>query len=130
MDMHRSDVVVSAVETRAQSRKTSHNPLRVQDVGNITFDVLLTLDQQECDKSLQTLFAGKGIGKVNLVKEEGLWFMIKVNKYRDEIKQLLLPKDCREYVLTISHEGLMGGHLGIRKTEDRALSSFYWPGVT
>lgn len=32
-------------------------------------------------------------------------------------------------MLKLAHDSLMGGHLGIRKTMDRVLSEFYWPGV-
>ena len=44
--------------------------------------------------------------------------------------QLVLPKKVRESVLKIGHESLMSGHLGIGKTKDRILSSFWYPGIT
>ena len=30
----------------------------------------------------------------------------------------------------VCHENIMGGHLGTRKTTDRILAKFYWPGIT
>ena len=31
--------------------------------------------------------------------------------------------------MTLAHESLMAGHLGIRKTIDRVVAEFFWPGV-
>ena len=46
-----------------------------------------------------------------------------------EHKQLLLPKNLRESVLSIAHEGMLGGHLGSEKTLGRIRQEFYWPGI-
>eukprot|EP00794_Sanderia_malayensis_P021282 gene21282-23353_t len=46
-----------------------------------------------------------------------------------EIRQVVVPKDLRSQVIELAHNSLMGGHMGIRKTSDRVLSSFYWPGL-
>ena len=43
--------------------------------------------------------------------------------------QLVVPYGYREKVLKLAHESLLAGHLGIRKTLDRVVSEFYWPGV-
>ena len=43
--------------------------------------------------------------------------------------QLMIPEDFREKVLRLAHETLMSGHLGIKKTLDRVVSEFFWPGV-
>ena len=43
------------------------------------------------------------------------------------VKQLLVPQKLRTKVLKLAHETLLGGHLGIQKTLDRVMSSFYWP---
>ncbi|GFS07184.1 Gypsy retrotransposon integrase-like protein 1 [Elysia marginata] len=45
------------------------------------------------------------------------------------IKQVVLPKSLREYVMSVAHDSLTGAHLGIRRTKDKVLSNFYWPGV-
>ena len=43
--------------------------------------------------------------------------------------QLVIPESFREKVLRLAHETLMSGHLGIKKTMDRVLIEFFWPGV-
>ena len=45
------------------------------------------------------------------------------------IQQLVLPTQCRPAVLKLAHNIPMAGHLGKKKTADRVLSRFYWPGV-
>ena len=43
--------------------------------------------------------------------------------------QLVIPVGFREKVLRLAHETLLTEHLGIKKTLDRAVSEFFWPGV-
>ncbi|GFO32919.1 gypsy retrotransposon integrase-like protein 1 [Plakobranchus ocellatus] len=45
------------------------------------------------------------------------------------MKQVVLPKPLREYVMSVAHDSITGAHLGIRRTKDKVLSNFYWPGV-
>ncbi len=42
--------------------------------------------------------------------------------------QLVVPKVLRSEVMRLGHETMMAGHLGTRKTTDRIISEFYWPG--
>lgn len=44
-------------------------------------------------------------------------------------KQLVVPLPHRISVMKIAHDCVLAGHLGIKKTTDRVLSNFYWPGV-
>ena len=41
----------------------------------------------------------------------------------------MIPVGFREKVLTLAHETLLTEHLGIKKTLDRVVSEFFWPGV-
>ena len=52
-------------------------------------------------------------------------------KLRDEtVEQLVLPKACRDPVLQMAHAIPMAGHLGRKKTTERVLQRFFWPGVS
>lgn len=44
-------------------------------------------------------------------------------------KQLVVPEPLRMKVMKIAHDSILGGHLGTKKTLDRILSNFYWPGI-
>ncbi|KAK3102478.1 hypothetical protein FSP39_011646 [Pinctada imbricata] len=43
--------------------------------------------------------------------------------------QLVVPKQYRQTVMKLAHDCILSGHLGTKKTTDRVLSSFYWPGI-
>ena len=43
--------------------------------------------------------------------------------------QIVVPKCYREDVLSLAHELPLAGHLGIKKTYQKVLSHFYWPGL-
>ncbi|GFO41266.1 Zinc finger protein [Plakobranchus ocellatus] len=70
-------------------------------------------------------------GKVNsFEKARGIVY----RRYEDlgrnvDVKQVVLPKPLREYVMSVAHDSITGAHLGIRRTKDKVLSNFYWPGV-
>ncbi|KAK3098044.1 hypothetical protein FSP39_015559 [Pinctada imbricata] len=43
--------------------------------------------------------------------------------------QVVLPKRLRRAVIELAHDQPFAGHLGVEKTKDRILRSFYWPGI-
>lgn len=43
--------------------------------------------------------------------------------------QIVVPQPFRSYVLSLAHEHYMSAHLGIRKTYNRVLRYFFWPGL-
>ena len=45
------------------------------------------------------------------------------------LRQVLVPKKLRNEVLRLGHEGILAGHLGIKKSSDRILTNFYWLGI-
>ena len=46
-----------------------------------------------------------------------------------ELRQVMVPEKLRRKVMKVAHDSILGGHLGIRKTTDKMLTSFYWPGI-
>ena len=45
------------------------------------------------------------------------------------LEQVVVPKVFQEEILREAHEGMTGGHLGIRKTLRKVSSRFYWNGL-
>ena len=43
--------------------------------------------------------------------------------------QLVLPKKHRQKVMEMAHSMPLAGHLGSKKTIDRIIRRFYWPGM-
>ena len=45
------------------------------------------------------------------------------------MRQVLVPMSLRPRVMGLTHDSATGGHMGARKTTNKALTNFYWPGV-
>ena len=45
-------------------------------------------------------------------------------------KQVVVPRTYRTHVMRMAHETILGGHQGPKKTIDRVLTNFFWPGIT
>jgi len=128
------------VQTRAQKKKEGKptKPLNVrtslvdiskQDIGK----------EQGEDSTLESLRSQVGRGEKRTYENGGeAWFEKKggiiYRFYRKAdtiggiVRQLVVPEMYRKHVLRIGHDNLMSGHLGIKKTADRILAEFYWPG--
>ena len=66
---------------------------------------------------------------VSYEKRGEIWYRIRQRKddIGDPRKQILVPKSLRERVMGVAHDSLLGGHLGVKKTEDRIQTNFFWP---
>ncbi|XP_039548082.1 uncharacterized protein LOC120493504 isoform X2 [Pimephales promelas] len=45
------------------------------------------------------------------------------------VHQIVVPSKFRSHVLSLAHDHLWSGHLGITKTYNRVLQHFFWPGL-
>ena len=45
------------------------------------------------------------------------------------MRQVMVPDPLRRQVMALTHQFILGGHLGSRRTIDRDFSNFYWPSV-
>ena len=43
--------------------------------------------------------------------------------------QLVVPCEFRNFVLSLAHESILGGHQGIKRTFDKISGTFFWPGI-
>ena len=87
---------------------------------------------QEEDPTLQKLKQLKGTETrkgyvVSYEKREGTWYQIRQRKddVGDPRKQILVPKSLRRRVMGVAHNSLFGGHLGVKKMEDRVQTNFF-----
>ena len=130
---------IACAVTRAQAKKGQGiPPLKVPDA---TKCAMVTREQlikyQHDDNSLEKLrkFTEpkiKGDQSVHFEEKGGILYRVfshpRVNG-GNEIRQVVVPENLRNQVIELAHSSLMGGHMGIRKTSDRILSNFYWPGL-
>ena len=89
---------------------------------------------QEEDESLQKLVENKNVMHYNgytvsFKKKNGILFRLRQANEgnKNPVKQILVPMSLRKKVMSVAHDSIFGGHMGIRKTEDRILINFYWP---
>ncbi|XP_038054655.1 uncharacterized protein LOC119726874 [Patiria miniata] len=133
---------IGAVETRSQKEKKNKpfSSLKVHDIQNIASSKEFAKAQKD-DVSLEKIwkFAEEGS-----VRKTGIANEIKFVKKKDMLvreftspnvekgrlfKQLVVPSKYREQVMKVAHDSVMSGHLGAKKTSDRVLANFYWPGL-
>ncbi|KAL8561887.1 hypothetical protein ACOMHN_046677 [Nucella lapillus] len=129
----------AAVQTRSHRAEKGVKPLLVSArKAGIEASSEEVRKAQEGDPSLEKLWKlARGEkrqevrgGKADFQVKNGLLHrMFTKTKTGKVTSQLVVPACFRETVMSVGHESLMAGHLGISKTADRVLSSFHWPGA-
>ena len=131
-------VIVSEVTTRSQARqKAVRKPLRVSDAAKHT-----GVDRAELIRLQQEDYTIKKIGEAmtstvragktsSFEKKNGIVYRVYHDMTRGgaTTRQVVLPESLRKYVMSIAHDTITGGHLGIRRTREKIMSNFYWPGI-
>ena len=128
----------AAAVTLSQARKsTESKPFKVAEATNqmaVTKDKLIQLQGQ--DPSLSKYMTKeaplvKNRKEINHVKRKGVLNRItkKIDVEKKKLKQILVPKDLRKMVIEVAHDTMLAGHMGVKKTEDRILKNFNWPGI-
>ena len=97
------------------------------------------IDEQSRDVELVQL-AREAVSKEEMTKHAHCYYLksgILMRKWRPPnapaseewqvVHQIVLPKCCRNEVMSLAHEPPMAGHLGINKTYNKVLSHFFWP---
>lgn len=104
--------------------------VNIENISNVNAETLS--EMQKADNSINTL--PEKI--LNQKSHENVAFFWENNilkrkwKSKNGIKsgtQVVLPKQLRKTVLELAHDRPLAGHLGLEKTKQRILSSFYWP---
>ena len=136
----RLDTEILSVETRAQRlRKDKENPLQVPNAAK-EFSKADIIEGQLHDESLEKcklkaesgeILSTKTGAKSWYVKENELLYRVYQKNGKDAIvfKQMIVPKSKRRDVLDLAHASILSGHLGVRKTREKILCNFWWPGL-
>ena len=92
--------------------------------------------EQGQDPSLQQIWKKykeqkEEYGRYKFIMKKGLLYQEFIDDYHRKGRQTLLviPKNYREPVLKLAHEGLMSGHQEINRTMDKIKAQFYLPGL-
>ena len=125
-------------ETQAKQSEKAYRKLKVPDqIINEDKEALkqaqatdpkLDSIRRRVDSGNITVSRGLNRGETKFVRKKDLMYR-QFTKGNKVTLQLVIPEGFREKVLRLAHETLMCGHLGIKKTLDRVVSEFFWPGV-
>ena len=132
-----------AVQTRSQAAKTDkpEKPLKVPSPISDIVTAEELRPEQKSDPTLRRCFelahnTDPQTGKDGSVSAYYTSNGIPYRKFsspnansNNTFRQVIVPQKLRNQVLKIAHESLLGAHQGIKKTSDRILTSFVWPGI-
>ena len=150
----KSDMIVGGVSTRAMRKfteqqekqgklveekflKEKENKIDKAGIAYTMYDMegkeSLKQDQRE-DKTLDKV---RELANVCADEKEETHFLIKDDVlYRQYVRsngeilhQIVVPKKHRYQIMHTAHDRPFGGHLGNKKTRERILNHFYWPGI-
>ena len=135
--VNQNEPKIMAVETRAQVEQKGKcpKPLIVTDqIPNVSPEEFKL--EQERDQTLKHLWEKVKVpddkkSKFRFIFNKGLLY--RQNKLEGQVKNpvvLVVPSKFRLQIMTIAHDSLLSGHLGINNTLKKLQSQFYWPGVT
>ncbi|XP_069976082.1 uncharacterized protein [Penaeus vannamei] len=113
----------------------------VINVDEVSITSRMLIEAQKSDESLRSL-RNTAVSKSEVQSLPSGYYLnsgILMRKYRPpevpatdswhEVFQVVVPTCYRPKVISLAHD-LGGGHLGIKKTLDKVLRYFNWPGVT
>ena len=120
------NVIDNAIEIPTETSDQSANPLDYHP-----FDHNSLRKAQRADPEISQIMSDLNDSQTSsrYCVENGLLYHIeRGTKTRPHTKmQLVLPQKFRKIVLQGAHDGYLGGHLGIEKTTDKVMKSYFWP---
>lgn len=84
---------------------------------------------EACRTKVGQVQSTKDGSKISFYFSKGVLCRRYEQKGGKSFKQVVVPKTLRTYVLEIAHDSALAGHQGIKRTTDRVLEAFYWPGI-
>ena len=127
---------------RNESRNVKENiPEKHESESESVISRQNLIEEQSNDKELLDLFKialtpveAEKVSVGYLIKDNILmrkWSPTECNNSEkgETVYQIVVPTVHRREVLELAHDLPMSGHLGVRKTHNRVLQHFYWPGL-
>ena len=124
-----------AVQTRAEAKREGvTSKLKTPSTIDRTITPAQVSKAQKDDASLTTTRsrceANETIAKATFLKNLLYRKFSSPNvEHERTFTQLIVPQQTRTLVMKLAHESVMAGHLAIKRTMQKVLSEFYWPGI-
>ena len=134
---------VAMVETRSQAKNKlkPFKPLITPPTAEVTITAELLKQKQLVDTTSARAreMAATGEVKEGSNGSRTRYYIDKGILYREftspkiefgnKFRQVVVPCEYRKHVLQIAHESILGGHQGAKKTCEKVMTNFYWPGL-
>ncbi|XP_062589077.1 uncharacterized protein LOC134250727 [Saccostrea cucullata] len=133
----------AAVQTRLQSkleqgnsnsqRKATEEDSEDESLKQLWCSRDKLVELQESDDSLKSALSmaqdDTQEGKSYFQKQDGLLYRIFQKDSGEKFSQIVIPKTMRSKVMSLAHDTPLAGHLGNKKTRQRIMQHFFWPGM-
>ena len=117
--------------TKAEKRANAAVKLAARRSCGLTdFTPRELVEAQEADQSLAQLWELAKKGEQNYCVKDSILCHSSENQLGEEVTQVVVPKQYRNQIIYLAHSSLTGGHLSVKKTSQKVLRDFYWPGVS
>ncbi|XP_071493976.1 uncharacterized protein [Diadema antillarum] len=134
---------VGAVQTRAQAQRDGKpfRPLRTPHPMEDIVTPTALKEAQQKDETLHRLReladtrsekVSRNNGLSSFFYKDGMLYRSFHSPQMDPdttITQVVVPKQYRKQVMQTAHENILGGHQGTKKTTEKILTNFFWPGM-
>jgi len=129
MDPQTPQLETQAIQTRSQTKAQLSKGLTplVTLVINLRSEDIVSLQEQNETLSREAA-AQKTNPQFQIINK--FLYRMKTNRREQTKKQLAISETLRQHVMTLAHAGVMSGHLGIHRTQERIIASFWWPGMS
>ncbi|XP_063596500.1 uncharacterized protein LOC134773250 [Penaeus indicus] len=127
------------VEMSKSNTKDQKDMSDVVNFNTVPITRVRLIEAQKSDPSLVTLFCKAG--STQDLEEDCRMYYIKngilMRKFRSaadpcfewfDVHQIIIPSCFRYKVMSMAHD-FIGGHLGVKKTLEKILNYFFWPGI-
>ncbi|XP_062594005.1 uncharacterized protein LOC134255486 [Saccostrea cucullata] len=133
----------AAVQTRLQAkleqgnsssqRKATEKDSEDESLKQLWCSREKLVELQESDDSLKSALSmaqdDSQEGKSYFQKQDGLLYRIFQKDSGEKLSQIVIPKTMRSKVMSLAHDTPLAGHLGNKKTRQRIMQHFFWPGM-
>lgn len=91
------------------------------------------IEHQKTDDSLKSVLEmaqnGPHEGKSYFILKNDLLYRVFDSDSGEKVFQIVAPKKLRSSIMSLAHDTPLAGHLGNKKTRERIMRNFFWPGM-
>ena len=125
-------------KSRGKSKIIQERSRETNDNKILTAKKQLILDQENDPEISNLIQRAVGENEVNtkpvcFYKQDGVLLRkwrppeVPANEEWKVVNQIVVPPKYRKNIISLAHDNVLSGHLGVNKTHNKILQHFYWP---